>query len=137
MAALTVRDVEVHLRSIVSNLYCLMIQTHDYSGPGTQVAMTDEINRLIQNLVLVSQQARKLDVHVPIGVIQYIEQARNPDVYTREFVEAVMKWNQQLKGRSEAFARFRDILAREMMSGIPEVREDVVEIVSYTGGQVV
>ncbi|KAK3669689.1 RNA polymerase II mediator complex subunit [Recurvomyces mirabilis] len=134
MAAATLQAVDQRLRSIITNLYMLILQAHDYHGQGTQHAMTDEIKRLIQNLVEVSQQARTLNIPVPIGIIQYIEQSRNPDVYTREFVESVMKWNQQLKGRSEAFAQFRDILAREMMSGIPDIKDDVREIAASTGG---
>ena len=47
-----------------------------------------------------------------------------------------MRNNQQLKGRSEAFASFRDILGREMMSAIPDIKEDVREVVESTGGKV-
>lgn len=92
--------------------------------------------RLIQNLVQLSQTARRLPTHIPLEIIQYVEQSRNPDIYTREFVEVVMKYNQQLKGKSEAFAQFRDILGKEMMSAIPEIKDDVEEIVQSTGGEV-
>jgi mediator of RNA polymerase II transcription subunit 10 len=46
-----------------------------------------------------------------------------------------MRYNQQLKGRTEAFGQFRDILAREMASGLPEIREDVRTVVEATGGK--
>ena len=62
-------------------------------------------------------------------IIQYVEAARNPDIYTREFVELVMRYNQQQKGRSEAFAQFRDILAQQMAVGIPELRPEVDRVV--------
>jgi mediator of RNA polymerase II transcription subunit 10 len=39
-----------------------------------------------------------------------------------------------LKGRSEAFASFRDILAQQMMVGIPEIKEDVKRITQASGG---
>ena len=41
--------------------------------------------------------------------------------------------NQYLKGKSEAFAGFRDILAQEMIRGIPECREDVEKILAGSG----
>ena len=63
-----------------------------------------------------------------------MENSRNPDIYTREFVELVMRYNQQQKGRSEAFAQFRDILGREMASAIPEISTEVREIVESSGG---
>jgi mediator of RNA polymerase II transcription subunit 10 len=65
-----------------------------------------------------------------------VENSRNPDIYTREFVELVMRYNQQQKGRSDAYAQFRDILGREMASAIPEIREDVKKIVESSGGQI-
>jgi mediator of RNA polymerase II transcription subunit 10 len=51
-------------------------------------------------------------------------------------VELVMRYNQQLKGRSEAFASFRDILGQQMMVGIPEIKDDVKRVVEASGGRV-
>lgn len=34
---------QVHLRQIISNLYMLIVQAHDYQGAGTQKALTDEM----------------------------------------------------------------------------------------------
>ncbi|KAK4890658.1 RNA polymerase II mediator complex subunit [Elasticomyces elasticus] len=136
MAAATLEDVDVHLRSIIANLYMLIAQAHDYHGPNTQHAMTVEIKQLIQNLVQLSQTARRLPTRIPRDIVEYVEQTRNPDIYTREFVELVMKRNQQLKGQTEAFGSFRDILGREMMSAIPEIQSEVRQIVEVTGGRV-
>lgn len=90
---------------------------------------------LIKNLTLLSQVAGRLPTHLPLEIIQYVENSRNPDIYTREFVELVMRYNQQQKGRSEAFAQFRDILGREMASAIPDIRESVREVVEASGGR--
>lgn len=69
-------------------------------------------------------------------MIQYIEQGRNPDIYTREFVELVQKWNQKIGGKCEAMALFRDVLAREIVSAMPEVRGEVERVVRATGGKI-
>jgi len=98
--------------------------------------LTATSKQLIQNLVQLSQTARRLPTRIPLDIIEYVEQTRNPDIYTREFVELVMRYNQQLKGRTEAFGNFRDILAREMASAIPEIRNDVMQVVEITGGRV-
>lgn len=47
-----------------------------------------------------------------------------------------MRYNQQLKGQSEGFAAFRDILAKEMSSAMPEIKRDVLQIVQASGGQI-
>ncbi|PKX94680.1 mediator complex subunit NUT2 [Aspergillus novofumigatus IBT 16806] len=62
------------------------------------------------------------DIQLPPEIIDYVDAARNPDIYTREFVELVQRGNQDLKGKKEAFASFRDVLAREMRSAMPECR---------------
>ncbi|KAK5125319.1 hypothetical protein LTR85_000428 [Meristemomyces frigidus] len=132
----TIDDAEAHLRSIISSLYLVISQAHDYHGPQTQKAITDEIKHLIRQLVQLSQTARHLAINLPLDIIQYVETSRNPDVYTREFVELVLKLNQQAKGRAEAIANFRDILGREMASAIPDIRNDVQQVVAATGGEV-
>lgn len=57
-----------------------------------------------------------------------MDEGRNPDIYTREFIELVQKGNQYLKGKSEAFTGFRDALADEMMKAWPEMKKDVEEV---------
>lgn len=129
----------------------LIAQAHDFQGPRTQQAMTDEMyvlnlhdtkfknlilcsKRLIQNLLTLTETARRLPTHLPLEIIQYVENSRNPDIYTREFVELVMRYNQQQKGRSEAFASFRDILGQQMATGIPDIKDDVIRVVEASGG---
>ena len=47
-----------------------------------------------------------------------------------------MKGNQQLKGRSEAFASFRDILGEQIAVGIPDMKDDVQRVLAASGGRV-
>lgn len=72
---------------------------------------------------------------VPPELIQYVEGGRNPDIYTREFVELVHRGNQLMRGKMHAFAHFRDILADHISEAMPELRTDVEEIVRDTGGR--
>jgi mediator of RNA polymerase II transcription subunit 10 len=71
---------------------------------------------------------------IPPEIIAYIDSGRNPDIYTREFVELVQKGNATLKSRAEALGKFRDILAAEMRVGLPELREEVGKVLEVTGG---
>lgn len=50
-------------------------------------------------------------------------------------MELVQKGNQYLKGKVEAFASFRDVLAEEMSSAMPEVRGEVERVLEATGGR--
>lgn len=91
---------------------------------------------LVQNLVKLSQSAPSVHVDIPPEVTSYVEGSRNPDIFTREFVETVQRMNQLLKGRAEAYSLMRDILAKDIVSAIPELREDVKEVVESTGGTI-
>lgn len=71
-------------------------------------------------------------VQLPPEIIDYVDSARNPDIYTREFVELVQRGNQDLKGKREAFAAFRDVLAREVRGAMPECRGEVDRVLENT-----
>jgi mediator of RNA polymerase II transcription subunit 10 len=72
---------------------------------------------------------------VPPELIAYVDGGRNPDIYTREFVEVARRNNQLMKGKMDAFAGFRDLLAGEIERGLPELKDDVRKVVEATGGK--
>jgi mediator of RNA polymerase II transcription subunit 10 len=63
-----------------------------------------------------------------------VDNGRNPDIYTREFVELARRGNQLMKGKMAAYADFRDVLAGEMGRALPEISEDVGRVLEATGG---
>lgn len=82
-------------------------------------------SHLSNSLSSLSSTSSTLPTQIPPEIIEYVEDGRNPDIYTREFVELAQKQNQYLKGKSEAFAGFRDVLAQEIVKAMPELKEDV------------
>lgn len=101
----------------------LMIQANNYESDATQHAMSDEMRRLIASLIRLSAEGAKMTTMVPVDLIAYVEGARNPTVYTRQFVELAMELNQKSLGQSQAFSRFSDLLSEEISSAIPELRD--------------
>ncbi|GAW26571.1 putative mediator of RNA polymerase II transcription subunit 10 [Rosellinia necatrix] len=69
---------------------------------------------------------------VPPELVQYVDNGRNPDVYTREFVELVRRGNQLMRGKRRAFAAFRDVLAAEIAAAMPELRDDAARVLAAT-----
>jgi mediator of RNA polymerase II transcription subunit 10 len=74
------------------------------------------------------------DILVPPEVIDYVANGRNPDIYTREFVENVQRGNQVLNGKMEAFGTLAEMLARETKSAIPEMAADMDRVMAHSGG---
>ncbi|KAF2403635.1 mediator of RNA polymerase II transcription subunit 10 [Trichodelitschia bisporula] len=134
MAQATLAQVDDQMKSVTQNLYNLIVQALEHQGAPTEAAMKREITDLANNLAALEETVPNLQFTIPPEVIEYVQEGRNPDIYTREFVELVMKQNQKLKGKTEAFAQFRDVLAKELISAVPEIKDDVVRVVESTGG---
>lgn len=117
-------------------MYYILVIAHDFNGDNGKAHLTEKITALITNLQELTRTSRRLPTTVPIDLIQYVEDKRNPDVYKRQIVELVMQYNQLQKGRAQAFADFRNILGREMMSAIPDIRDDVRMVLEASGGKV-
>ncbi|KAI9755308.1 MAG: RNA polymerase II mediator complex subunit [Lichina confinis] len=127
--------IEKQLQEVIQDLYVLSVQVHAYQGPETTEAMIYQIKSLTTNLIELSRAAPHLPTTIPPEVIEYVESGRNPDIYTREFVELVQKNNDHLRGKMLAFRGFRDVLADEISSALPELRDQVERVVQETGGR--
>ena len=89
---------------------------------------------LSSNLQNVSKSAQEVDKLLPPELLEYVDNGRNPDIYTREFVELVQQGNKYLKGKSQAFADFRDALAKDMVAEWPEMKDAVDRVLEGKGG---
>ncbi|KAL2821117.1 mediator complex, subunit Med10 [Aspergillus granulosus] len=153
MAPITLSTVDNEIKDIIQHLFEIQSAVHGYLGPETQQELVRKIKNLTASLQTLSIHTRDdpsasttntninpsdppiTSIALPPEIIDYVDAARNPDIYTREFVELVQRGNQDLKGKKEAFASFRDVLAREMRGAMPEVRGEVERVVRATGGE--
>ncbi|MCJ1468568.1 RNA polymerase II mediator complex subunit [Pseudocyphellaria aurata] len=125
MAPVQLDNVDDQLKNVIQDLFEIQSAVHGYLGPETQQQLIRKISQLSNSLSSLSSTSSTLPTQIPPEIIEYVEDGRNPDIYTREFVELAQKQNQFLKGKSEAFAGFRDVLAEEIVKAMPELREEV------------
>ncbi|KAJ5654318.1 Mediator complexsubunit Med10 [Penicillium lividum] len=134
MAPVTLKTVDADLKEAIQHLFEIQSAVHGYLGPETQQELVRKIKNLTITLSTLSSHTQETD--------QTDGQSNDPsnpslaNIYTREFVELVQRGNQDLKGKREAFAGFRDVLAREMRSAMPDCRGEVDRVVTATGGSV-
>lgn len=133
-----------NLKRVVQTLFNVLVQSYDYQGTQTSAALAHELTALNGQLHALAAAAKysaaasasasgpSAAASLPPEVIAYVEDGRNPDIYTREFVELTQKNNQQLRGRVLAFARFRHILAAQIGSAVPELRGPVRRVLERT-----
>ncbi|KAI8721165.1 Mediator of RNA polymerase II transcription subunit 10 [Fusarium sp. LHS14.1] len=129
---------EQQLKDVIQDLYQIMVQvaTYDSVGRPSKEVLSNEIKTLSQSLrtVHISASPPNNLPSVPPELLEYVEHGRNPDIYTREFVELVRRGNQLMRGKRHAFETFRDTLAENMTTAMPELRDDVAQVVEATGG---
>ncbi|KAH7272867.1 RNA polymerase II mediator complex subunit [Fusarium solani] len=129
---------EQQLKDVIQDLYQIMVQvaTYDSVGRPSKEVLSNEIKTLSQSLRTLHMSASPPNnlPSVPPELLEYVEHGRNPDIYTREFVELVRRGNQLMRGKRHAFETFRDTLAENMTTAMPELRDDVAQVVEATGG---
>ncbi|KAI4236134.1 MAG: hypothetical protein L6R40_006259 [Gallowayella cf. fulva] len=133
MAPKSTDTVDDQIKDVIQDLFQIQVATHNYAGPQTQQELVHLITQLTGSLSTLSNHASTLPTHIPPEIVEYVDDGRNPDIYTREFVELVQKANQYLKGKGEAFAGFRDALAEEMVRAWPEMKTDVDSVLHDKG----
>ncbi|RKU41039.1 RNA polymerase II mediator complex subunit [Coniochaeta pulveracea] len=149
--------VEQQIKDVIQDLFQIMVQVSTYdtlnssasttstpnptiSSPSTRDVLTQSFLNLSQSVATVNHTADQLlaapssGPSVPEPLVAYVEKGRNPDIYTREFVELVRRMNQLAKGKQRAFLSMRDTLAREIQRAMPECAGDVDRVVEATGG---
>ncbi|GAQ79999.1 Mediator complex, subunit Med10 [Klebsormidium nitens] len=85
-----------------------------------QVLLFDRIDSFVKELKHVKKSAEGLDIEIPGEVVSLVDEGRNPDLYTREFLERCLDRNQATKGRVDAFKELRGHLLDNLDDAFPE-----------------
>ncbi|KAL8831549.1 MAG: hypothetical protein Q9170_005249 [Blastenia crenularia] len=128
MAPINVNSVDDQVKDVIQDLFQIQVAVQQYAGDQTRNELVRLIPELSNSLSRLSHDASTLSTQIPPEIIDYVDEGRNPDIYTREFVELVQKNNQYLKGKSEALSGFRDALVDEMVKAWPEMKKDVEDV---------
>ncbi|KAI0095713.1 transcription factor subunit Med10 of mediator complex-domain-containing protein [Nemania sp. FL0031] len=138
---------EQQLKDTIQSMHNIMVQVTAYdtatssslspapssTARSSRDVLVAELNALSRSLQTIHRTAttRTLPA-VPPELVEYVDNGRNPDIYTREFVELVRRGNQLMRGKQSAFASFRDVLAGEIEAAMPELRDDALRVVAAT-----
>lgn len=130
-----------HFKDVIQNLYEMASITHGYL-PQSHSPLVNKGIDLTRSLAALSDLTADDSAHpaaatirsilIPPEVIDYVANGRNPDIYTREFMENVQRGNQVLNGKMQAFGRFAEIYAKETKSAIPELADGVDRLMKHS-----
>lgn len=117
------------IQSLVESLIDLGVLVHDNQGTvQSQNALTQKTNQVVSQLSGLTDSPFTRQYPIPVDVLTYIEDGRNPDIYTREFVEVTAKFNAKLKGKMTAFSKLQDILGAKLVEEFPHLKEGVDDV---------
>lgn len=121
------------LQALVESFIELGVLVHDNQGTHqSHVALTHKTNQVVSQLSGLTNSPFTQQYPIPVDVISYIEDGRNPDIYTREFVEVTAKLNARLKGKMLGFEKLRDVLGDKLVEEFPHLAEPVADIRTRT-----
>ncbi|XP_078458224.1 mediator of RNA polymerase II transcription subunit 10 isoform X2 [Lampetra planeri] len=93
----------------------------DRTGVMFSTLVQTQRNTMIGGLQEIEKCRQSLhDVHVPLEVFEYIDQGKNPQLYTKECLERALAKNEQVKGKIDAMKKFRSQLIAELSRVFPE-----------------
>lgn len=114
---------------LVESFLDLGVLVHDNQGtPQSHNALTRKTNQVVSQLSGLTNSPFTQQYPIPLDVLTYIEDGRNPDIYTREFVEVTAKSNARLKGKMLAFRKLLEVLGDKLVEEFPHLKVGVEDI---------
>ncbi|GAU91181.1 hypothetical protein RvY_03488 [Ramazzottius varieornatus] len=88
--------------------------------PTSQPVINQRLNGQINGLRELDYAKGALgDIRVPFEVVQYVDQGLNPQSYTKDCMEKSIQKNEEVKGKIDAFKKFRAHLLVELARSFP------------------
>ncbi|XP_064640906.1 mediator of RNA polymerase II transcription subunit 10-like [Lineus longissimus] len=110
---------EQSLEMFIENTRQMGIIVSDFQPQGQNV-LNSKINSMISGMQEIDKQKSKVqDVQVPLEVFDYIDQGKNPQLYTKDCMEKALGKNEAVKGKIDAYKRFKGLLLVELSKVFP------------------
>ncbi|GAB6026907.1 Mediator of RNA polymerase II transcription subunit 10 [Chamberlinius hualienensis] len=117
--ASTLEALESHLEKFIENVRQTGIIVSDFQPQG-QAVLNQKINSLVYEMMEIEKCRNQMhDIQVPLEVFDYIDQGRNPQLYTKDCMEKALAKNEQVKGKIDAYRKFRAYLLVELSKVFP------------------
>ncbi|XP_054714858.1 mediator of RNA polymerase II transcription subunit 10-like [Uloborus diversus] len=119
MSSQHLENLEGYLELFIENVRQLGIIVSDFQPQGQTI-----LNQKITQMVTYMQEIEKCksqvqDIQVPLEVFEYIDQGRNPQLYTKDCMEKALNKNEVVKGKIDAYRRFKSLLLVELSKVFP------------------
>lgn len=110
---------EQTLEAFQENARQLAVIASDYQ-PKSQEVLNQKLQTLVSGLQEVDRAKHQFqDVKIPLEVLQYLDDGKNPQLYTKQCLDATLQRNKEVNGKLEIYKKFRANLLKEMGEEMP------------------
>lgn len=75
---------------------------------------------MITDLQKIDRQRTKIEnIHIPLAVFDYIDQGRNPQLYTKDCIDKSLNKNEEIKGKIDIYRKFKTNMLVELQKEFP------------------
>jgi len=86
----------------------------------SQEPLNQRVHTLVSGLQELDQIKNQFaDVKVPLEILDYLDEAKNPLLYTKECLQRTLNKNKEVKGKIELYTKFRAHLLKEWGEEMP------------------
>jgi len=86
----------------------------------SQPILNSKINKIIEQLKELDSLKGELDdVEIPFEVLSFIDEGKNPDLFTYASLQTFFQKTQDSQGKLDAFQLFKELLQDELQKEIP------------------
>ncbi|VDM27005.1 unnamed protein product [Toxocara canis] len=86
----------------------------------SQEPLNQKIHTLISGLRELDHLKNQfMDVKIPLELLEYLDQGKNPQLYTKECLERTLNKNKEVNGKIEIYKKFRAVLLKELGEEMP------------------
>ncbi|XP_057320339.1 mediator of RNA polymerase II transcription subunit 10-like [Microplitis mediator] len=101
------KALEEHIEKFVENVRQINIMVSDFQPQG-QTALNQKIQGLVSGLQEIDKlKSRVPDVTIPLEVFEYIDNGKNPKIYTKDAMDKAYNKNVQVKGQIDAYKKLK------------------------------
>merc|ERR1712179_820268 len=120
MAAGPLDQLEQTLERSIENVRQVRIVVSDFQPQG-QPGLTQKLQQVVKDLQEIDKLRPSVaDIQVPLEVFEYIDQGRNPQLYTKDCMEKAHSKNEEVKGKIDSYRMFKARLLLELTHVFPK-----------------
>lgn len=113
-------QLENQIEIFVENVRQLGIIVTDFQPQSGQAVLNQKLGQVVSSLKDIDKLKDGIqNVQLPIEVFEYIDSGKNPQFYTKDFMERALVKNEQVKGKIDYYKTFKNTLVEELKKVFP------------------